>query len=58
MSSRHFVLVVDFFNDKLKPRHIIVGIFEAKDTHRSTMAKQLDEMLTCFGLQRKRLYAL
>lgn len=48
-----FVLVVNFLNETWEPKHITVGIFEADDTSGAALARQLDQILTRFGLRHK-----
>jgi hypothetical protein len=45
-----FVLVVHFLNHNWEPGHVTIGLFEIIKTFRATMAIQVNEMLTTYGL--------
>jgi hypothetical protein len=48
-----FAFVVNFLSSDWKPHHVTIGIFEANDTARQGLAKQLKAMLEKFGFTSK-----
>ncbi len=52
-----FALLINFLNEKLQLQHITIGLFEANETTRQFMARNLIELLDQYDLVRKKIVA-
>ncbi len=52
-ATKYFSLVINFLTPDWKPHHIIVSLFEANDTTRKGLAKQLKVLFEYFSLTSK-----
>ncbi len=48
-----FVLVIIFLRFNWKPKQVIIGLFEAVETIRQMLARNLIELLNAYGLRNK-----
>jgi hypothetical protein len=48
-----FTLVVNFLSNNWWPKHMTIGLFEAKGTIGQTLAKSLTYILDKYGLRKK-----
>jgi hypothetical protein len=48
-----FALVINFINSDLQPKHVTIGLFEAIETLKQTLAKSLTKLLDKYGLRKK-----
>jgi hypothetical protein len=49
-----FALVINFFNEEWNPQHITIGLFEASETTRQTLARSyLVELLDQYDFKKK-----
>ncbi len=50
-----FALVINFLNEKWQPQHMTIRLFEANETTRQAMARNLIELLDQYDLREKNI---
>ncbi len=48
-----FALVINFLNEEQQPQHIIIRLFEANESTKQAMARNLIELLDQYDLRKK-----
>jgi hypothetical protein len=50
-----FAWVINFLSNDWKPKHVIIGLFEATKITRQALVKSLTELLDKYGLKKKKI---